>query len=60
MLDRLRRRATPRDRQIFGLYFLQGMTAREIAELPDIGLTVKGVEAVIHRLRKDFSEDQRE
>lgn len=39
-----------RERAIFWLYYRQRLTAREIAELPGINLTVKGVESVIHRL----------
>jgi RNA polymerase sigma-70 factor, ECF subfamily len=39
-----------RDRAIFWMYYRQGMTARAIADIPTLGLTVKGVETVIHRL----------
>jgi RNA polymerase sigma-70 factor (ECF subfamily) len=39
-----------RDRKIFWLYYRQGMTAKEIAGLPSIGLTLKGVESTLHRL----------
>jgi RNA polymerase sigma-70 factor (ECF subfamily) len=39
-----------RDRKIFWLYYRQGMTAKEIAGLPHIGLTLKGVESTLHRL----------
>ena len=39
-----------RDRSVFWLYYRQGFTAKEIADVPGIGLTVKGVESVIHRL----------
>jgi RNA polymerase sigma-70 factor (ECF subfamily) len=39
-----------RDCAIFSLYYRQGLTAREIAALPSIGLTVKGVESTLHRL----------
>jgi RNA polymerase sigma-70 factor, ECF subfamily len=38
-----------RDLLIFWLYFRVGLTARQIASLP-LGLTEKGVEAVLHRL----------
>lgn len=41
---------TERDRQIFWLYYRQGMTTRAIAGLPGIGLTQKGVESAIQRL----------
>jgi RNA polymerase sigma-70 factor (ECF subfamily) len=45
-----------RDRTVFRLYYKQGMTAKEIAGLPNINLTVKGVEAVIHRLTARIQE----
>jgi RNA polymerase sigma factor (sigma-70 family) len=51
--DRRLKHASARDRQIFWLYHLQGMTAKEIAAIPAIGLTVKGVESVLQRLRSD-------
>jgi RNA polymerase sigma-70 factor (ECF subfamily) len=41
-----------RDRTIFWLYYQQGFTAKQIAELFP-SLTTKGVESVIHRLTKD-------
>jgi RNA polymerase sigma-70 factor (ECF subfamily) len=41
-----------RDYRIFWLYFREGLTAREISELPDIGLTVKGIESTLLRLIK--------
>ncbi len=40
-----------RDRRIFWLYFRQGMSTKEIASLPTIGLTAKGVGSVIERLK---------
>lgn len=42
-----------RDRVMFWLYYQQGLSAREIAALPAIGLTDKGVESVILRLTRD-------
>ncbi len=39
-----------RDRTIFWLYFRQGMSTKEIASLPTIGLSAKGVGSVIERL----------
>ena len=39
-----------RDRKIFWLYYRHGLTAKEIAGLPHIGLTLKGVESTLHRL----------
>jgi RNA polymerase sigma factor (sigma-70 family) len=40
-----------RDRMIFWLYFQQGMSTKEIASLPTIGLGTKGVGSVIERLK---------
>jgi RNA polymerase sigma-70 factor (ECF subfamily) len=40
-----------RDRMIFWLYFRQGMSTKEIASLPAIGLSAKGVGSVIERLK---------
>ena len=40
-----------RDRMIFWLYFRQGMSTKEIASLPAIGLGTKGVGSVIERLK---------
>jgi len=40
-----------RDRTIFWLYFRQGMTTKEIASLPTIGLSAKGVGSLIERLK---------
>jgi RNA polymerase sigma-70 factor (ECF subfamily) len=41
---------TERDRTIFWLYYRQGYTARDIAAIPQLGLTQKGVESCIYRL----------
>lgn len=52
--DLLRRRsgaAVEKERTIFWLYFGAGMTAKEIASIPDMELSIEGVESVIHRLR---------
>ena len=45
-----------RDRTIFWLYFRQGMSTREIASLPTIGLGAKGVGSVIERLKHGIRE----
>jgi RNA polymerase sigma-70 factor (ECF subfamily) len=45
-----------RDYAIFWLYYRQGLTANEIAELPSIGLTVKGVESTLLRLTRMVRE----
>lgn len=41
-----------RDQLVFRLYYRQGFTAKAIAALPQIGLSVKGVESVILRITK--------
>lgn len=52
-LQALEKNATAeRDRRIFWYYYRIGMSAREIAELPDIALGAKGVETVILRLTR--------
>ena len=62
-LDR-RMRAAPRvvserDRNVFWFYYRQGLTAEEIAALPSIGLSAKGVESALRRitswLRKELT-----
>jgi RNA polymerase sigma-70 factor (ECF subfamily) len=45
-----------RDCLIFWLHYQQGMTASHIASLSAVGLTVKGVESVIHRLTRQVRE----
>ena len=45
-----------RDRMIFWLYFRQGMSTKEIAALPGIGLGTKGVGSVIERLKQGIRE----
>ena len=41
-----------RNRMIFFLHYRQGMTASEIAALPSVGLTAKGVESILFRLTR--------
>jgi RNA polymerase sigma factor (sigma-70 family) len=43
-------RIQQRDRMIFWLYYKRGLTTKEIAGLPFINLSVKGVESTLHRL----------
>ena len=38
------------ERAVFRLYYQQGFTAKEISSIPAIGLTMKGVESMIHRI----------
>jgi RNA polymerase sigma-70 factor, ECF subfamily len=47
---RLAATESERDRTIFWLYYRQGYSTREIAALPDLGLTQKGIESSIHRM----------
>ena len=41
-----------RDCTIFWLYYQQGMSAKDIAALPTMGLSAKGVESAIFRLTR--------
>jgi RNA polymerase sigma-70 factor (ECF subfamily) len=41
-----------RDRSIFWLYYKQGYTAKDIAAIPGLGLSQKGVESCIFRLTR--------
>jgi RNA polymerase sigma-70 factor, ECF subfamily len=49
-------KATVRDRTVFWLYYRTGLTAKEIASLPSIAVTVSGVESLIFRLTKAVRE----
>ena len=42
--------APDRERALFWLYYRQGLTAREIAAIPSVALTAKGVESLLHRM----------
>src|SRR6185369_14042868 len=39
-----------RDKDVFLLYYRQGWTAKEISNIPGVGLSAKGVESVVLRL----------
>jgi RNA polymerase sigma-70 factor (ECF subfamily) len=45
-----------RDRRIFWLYYRVGLPASEIAALPSIGLSTKGVESTLLRLSRQIRE----
>jgi RNA polymerase sigma-70 factor (ECF subfamily) len=45
-----------RDRRVFWLYYRHGFSAKEIAALPGVGLTPKGVESILHRLTAELKE----
>jgi RNA polymerase sigma-70 factor (ECF subfamily) len=49
----------PRDRAVFRLYYRHGMTAKAIAELPGIGLSLKGVEGVVYRLTSSIRKEMK-
>ena len=45
-----------RDRSVFKLYFEDGLTAAAIAAIPEIGLSIKGVESTILRLVRSLQQ----
>jgi RNA polymerase sigma factor (sigma-70 family) len=47
----------PRDRLIFRLFFIEGLTVGEIAAMAAIGLTESGVEKCIRRIRGALQEE---
>lgn len=47
-------RVSQRDYEVFWLYYRQGLTASAIASIPAVGLSVKGVESTIGRLRNQL------
>ncbi len=47
-----RAETSERDRKVFWLYYRDGFTAAEIASLPEVGLSAKGVESCLLRLVK--------
>jgi RNA polymerase sigma-70 factor, ECF subfamily len=47
---RLAATESERDRTIFWLYYRQGYSTREIADMSHLGLTQKGIESCIHRM----------
>jgi len=59
-LDRLlmlrRDQVSIRDRNLFWLYYRQGLTAEAISRIPAIGLSAKGVESAIGRLTRLLRE----
>jgi RNA polymerase sigma-70 factor (ECF subfamily) len=54
--QRLTASQTERDRTIFWLYYRQGYTASDIASIPNLGLTKKGVESCIYRLTQSLRD----
>ena len=47
---------TARDRQIFWLYYRQGLSAQAIARIPAMDLTAKGVESALRRMAQLLRE----
>jgi RNA polymerase sigma-70 factor (ECF subfamily) len=52
LADCAKGRTKDRDQLIFRLHYRLGMSADDIASLSTLGLTVKGVESVLHRLTR--------
>ncbi|MFN7992231.1 MAG: sigma-70 family RNA polymerase sigma factor [Bryobacteraceae bacterium] len=46
----LRAKATPRDQEIFRLYYIQGLTAKMISQKARFGLSESGVETLVRKL----------
>ena len=57
-IDELLQAATPphteRNRFVFWMHYRDGFSAAEIARLPSVGLTAKGVETLLRRLMNDL------
>lgn len=51
--------SSSRDRSIFGLYYRQGYSAKDISGIPGIGLSPKGVESTILRLVQAIRREMR-
>ena len=47
----------PRDRLIFRLYFIEGLTVGEIVAIPSVGLSESGIEKCIRRIREALREE---
>ncbi len=45
-----------REQSVFRLYYRQGFTAKEIAAIPALELTIKGVESMISRITKQIRQ----
>ena len=62
-LDRMIRSApnafSERDRNLFWLYYLHGYTAEELAALPGLNLTPKGVESALRRITQWLKEEMK-
>src|SRR5579871_1782389 len=43
-----------RDHTIFWLYYKSGLTAKAISHLPEMGLSVKGIESILHRMTRQI------
>ena len=53
-IEQLSAAGDPRDLYVFRLFHWQGLTAKEIAQIPAVQLTEKGVESLIRRMKKRF------
>ncbi len=48
-----------RDRVVFRLYYIQGLTAKDISQIPSLGLKCDGVESLLGRLRQALRDNLR-
>jgi RNA polymerase sigma-70 factor (ECF subfamily) len=48
---------SPRDREIFWLYYQQGFTAVQLAAIPYYDLQIKGVESLLYRMKVYLQEN---
>jgi RNA polymerase sigma-70 factor (ECF subfamily) len=61
-IDRALRKVTEgpnaeRDRLIFRLYYQQGLTAKDVADVPALKLTAKGVESLLYRITASVRQE---
>jgi RNA polymerase sigma-70 factor (ECF subfamily) len=49
-----------REQMVFRLYYRQGFTAKEIAAIPALNLTIKGVESMLYRISQHVRESIRQ
>jgi RNA polymerase sigma factor (sigma-70 family) len=50
-------RFAARDRLVFRLYFLEGLTVGEVARIPAVGLSPSGVEKCVRRIREALQQN---
>lgn len=55
-IDRLLQVFSERDRTVFWLYYRSGLNAKQISQMKDIGLTVKGIESLLLHMTRRMRE----